>query len=238
MNSMKIEKSKPGNTIEFGSLKLVNNVWGAPAEESFTSSIFQNDDGSIGWSWDRLNPILKPGQVYPQPLYPGLRIGGSPQELSNSPIFPIRWREVHSLVLEVDYVYSRSPSGVYNLAYDIFFINSNKPGPDAQRRAEIMIWLEGNQKQPASSYQGDYSDGQNSYALYSRMLIDGRLYAAFIMKVAAQKHHSVDARKLIDKLQLDPDWYIPGVDFGNEIWQSSGKIEIIKIKINLNGKEI
>jgi hypothetical protein len=26
----KVEKNKPGNTIEFDARKLINNVWGAP----------------------------------------------------------------------------------------------------------------------------------------------------------------------------------------------------------------
>ena len=234
----KIEKNKPGNTIELGPRKLVNNVWGAPQEESFTSTIFQGENGSLGWSWDRPNPVVKPGQTYAAPIYPCLRIGGSPGEPSKSPLFPAKWEDVHLLMLEVDFDYPQAPGGAYDLAYDIFLINSNKPGLDAQRKAEIMIWIDGTQKQPPSSFKSDYSDGHNTYALYSRMLSDGRLYAAFIMKGAVQKHHIVDAKKLMDTLKLDSGWYIPGIDFGNEIWRSSGKIEISKITVTLNGNQV
>jgi hypothetical protein len=50
------------------------------------------------------------------------------------------------LVFEVDYSYPQAPSGAYDLAYDIFLLNSNKSGPDAERK--------GTQKQPPSSYKG------------------------------------------------------------------------------------
>ncbi len=235
---MPIEKNKPGNTIELATGRLVNNVWGAPSEETLASSIFQNDNGNIGWSWNRSDPKPKMGQTFVQPIYPCLRIGGNPWETSKSQLFPFRWGDVQSFKLEVVYNYTQIPTGAYDLAYDMFFTDSNKPGPNIQRQAEVMIWMNGTQKQPPTSYRGDFSDGQRTYALYSRTLSDGRLYAAFILKEPAQfkDHHAVDARRLMDNLKLDPEWYVHGVELGNEIWNGSGKIEISQVSVTLNGR--
>jgi hypothetical protein len=237
---MKIEKNAPGNTIELAFGRLVNNVWGAPAEETLSTSIFQSENGSIGWSWDRPAPTIKPGQTYAEPVYPCVRIGGSPWEKSKSPLFPFQWGEAQNLKLEVSYDYTRLPTGAYDLAYDIFLTDASQPGPNLQRKAEIMIWVNGTQKQPPSSYQGDYSDGSNSYSLYSRVLSDGRLYTAFIQKGTPQypAHHLVDARKLMSNLRLDPKWFIPGIELGNEVWNGSGEIMINKVSLNLNRKAI
>jgi hypothetical protein len=114
-------------------------------------------------------------------------------------------------------------------------MDAEKPGPNAQRKAEIMIWIDGNQQQPQSSFKSDYKIDNSVYALYSRT--GGWLYAAFILRRPLVKQHSVDAKKLMDLLKLDPNWYIPGIEFGNEIWNSSGKIEIKKIAVTLNGNQ-
>jgi hypothetical protein len=214
-------------------------VWGAPPEETFTCGIYQNENVSFGWYWNRPHPKLKPGQTYAQPLYPSIRIGGNPWEPSKSPLFPFRWGDARLLKFDIIYRYTQFPTGAYDLAYDIFFTESSQPGPDVQRKAEVMIWINGTQKQPPNSYKGDFSDGNNSYALYSRAISDGRLYFAFMMQGSTQfeSHHSVDAKKLMDNLELNPAWYVHGVELGNEVWNSFGEIEISKVTITLNGTQ-
>ena len=220
---MKTEKNARGSTLELSFGRLVNNVWGAPPEEVLNTTIFQDENGNIGWSWDRPDPKLKPGQTFVLPIYPCVRIGGSPWEKSKSDYFPFAWGEAQTLELEIVYNYTRLPTGAYDLAYDVFFIDSKQPGPDVQRKAEVMVWLNGTQKQPPSSYQGEYSDGANVYSLYSRLLSDGRLYAAFIQKGTPRypAHQVVDAKKLMGNLKLDSGWYVPGIELGNEVWNSS-----------------
>jgi hypothetical protein len=72
----------------------------------------------------------------------------------------------------------------------------------------------------------DYSNGANEYSLYSRVLSDERLYAAFILKGTPTypAHHPLDARKLMDNLKLDAKWFIHGIELGNEIWNGSGEV--------------
>ncbi len=103
-----------------------------------------------------------------------------------------------------------------------------------------MIWIHASVKQPSKSYKGDFSDGLNTYELYSWVMSDGRLYYSFIMKGKPQQaaHHTVNTRKLLDKLELDPGLYIHGIELGNEVFSGSGKIEIDKFNVNLNGNNL
>jgi hypothetical protein len=141
------------------------------------------------------------------------------------------------LSLEISYNYPTKPSGQYDLAYDIFFTESDKAEANPDRKAEVMIWIDGTAKEPPSCYKGDFSDGINTYSLYSWTMSDGRLYYAFLMKDPKQSQVDlkVDARKLLDNLKLNPDWYVHGIELGNEIWSGSGQIDISSLNINLNG---
>ena len=102
-----------------------------------------------------------------------------------------------------------------------------------------MIWLQGTIGQTPQTYKGDFTDGHYTYELYSNVRANGRLYNAFFMKGQPQfqAQHTVDAKRLLDNLHLDPNWYLLGVEFGNEIVDGSGQIEIIKFSVNLNGQE-
>ena len=174
------------------------------------------------------------------PIYPSLRIGGNPWEQSNSAYFPIKVSEIQSATFQVAYDYPAAPTGAFDLAYDMFFMDTNKPSPNPEIKAEIMIWLQGTIGQPPQTYKEDFTDGHNTYELYSYVMSCGRLYYAFIMKGQPQfqAQHAVDVKKLLDNLDLDPNWYIPGVELGSEVVNGSGKIEISKFSVNVNGSVI
>jgi hypothetical protein len=236
---MTTTKSKPWEGIILAPLKLTNNVWGAPADESLTSTIYLNENHSFGWYWQRLEPKMKDGVNCVQPIYPGVRVGGSPWEASTSKYFPIKLGDIKTLVFNVTFSYPEAPSGLNNLAYDIFFTETDKANTNPEIKAEVMIWLHGSNKQPPNTYKGDFTDGYHTYQLYSWVMSNGRAYYSFIMTGGSpsQGQHTVDARKLLDNLELDPGWYIHGVELGNEIWHGTGKIEISKLSINVNGNE-
>lgn len=117
------------------------------------------------------------------------------------------------------------------------FSDSDQPSSNPRIKAEVMIWIQANRKQLALTYKGDFSDGYNTYALYSWVMSDGRLYYSFIMKEepSSQAHHTVDTKRLLNELGLDPNWYILGVELGNEVWKGSGNTEIVDFSVNLNG---
>jgi hypothetical protein len=228
--------SRAGSTIDLDSLKLVNNQWGAPADEDLTCAVYHNQGKNFGWYWKRPEPKAKPGINGVLPIYPSLRIGGNPWEQSNSAYFPIRLNAIESSTFQVAYDYPAAPTGIFDLAYDMFFMDTDKSSPNPVIKAEVMIWLQGTIEQSPQTYQGDFSDGLNTYELYSYVMSSGRIYYAYIMK--GQTHfkaqHTVDVKKLLDNLDLNPNWYIPGVELGSEVVNGSGKIEISQFSVKVN----
>jgi hypothetical protein len=235
-----IVTSKRSDLIEFSSKRLNNNLWGAPPEEKLTSEVYLNENKTFGWHWDRPNPLMKSGINGYQPIYPNIKIGGNPWEPSKTTYFPVRVSEIKTLIIESEYIYRASPTGTYNLAYDMFLSDTNQASSDPRPRVEVMVWLHHTLQQPPDSYKGDLTDGINTYKFYSFTMPNGRLYYAFIMKeqTQLQAHHTVNAGKLMENLGLDPMWYLHGVELGNEVVNGTGDIEINKIIVNLNGQEM
>jgi hypothetical protein len=52
-----------------------------------------------------------------------------------------------------------------------------------------------------------------------------------------QAQHAADAKKVLDNLAFDAGWYIHGIELGSEILSGTGKIEISKLVVNMNGHE-
>jgi len=226
--------------IIYGAYILNNNTWGAPPYEILTSGVYLNDDGTFGWYWNRQDPKTKADVNGILPIYPSLRIGGNPWEQSKLAHFPIQLNAIKSLRFVVDYVYPEAPKGTYDLAYDLFFLDTDKSSEHPEIKTEVMIWLQGTIAQNPQTYKGDFTDGYNTYELYSYVMSDGRLYDAFIMKgpPVFQAQYTINVKPLLDKLALNPSWYLPGVELGNEVLNGSGKNAISKFAVDLNGSTI
>jgi hypothetical protein len=224
--------------IDFNSSQLINDCWGIGTGETLRSGIFYNSAEDFGWYWNRDNPKLKTGFDTVQPIYPDVRIGGNPPQNSKSPYFPIALGSLNSLQLGTTYNYQSRPTGTFDLAYDMFFSDSDQAQSMRQIKAEVMVWLMATAKQPPETYKGNFSDGYHNYQLYSWTRKDGRRYSAFVMigEPQFQTHVTVDARKLIDQLGINSNWYLYGVALGNEVWDGSGRIQIREFSLNLNGQ--
>jgi hypothetical protein len=233
-----VTRSEPWDKIEFGQLTLSNNIWGAPEDERLTSRIYTDQDRSFGWQWERNEAKPRPGENLTKPIYPSVRIGGSPWEPSMTQYFPVKLRDIKSFKFELAYNYPVAPTGIFNLAYDMFLTDTPQPCSDPVRKAEVMIWLQHTFPQPPEAYRGDVTDGINTYEYYSMPLSNWQYYS-FVIKEQppSNPHFVIDAKRLLDHLGLDRDWYIPGVELGNEVVSGSGKIEISKFKLNLNNSD-
>jgi hypothetical protein len=231
-----IEKNAPWDQILLSSRQLNNNVWGAHEDEKLYSGIYKGEGSAFGWFWDRPEPKLKAGISFLQPIYPSVRIGGSPWDKSNSSAFPIKVRDVDTFITTVSYTYPQAPAGNYDLAYDFFLLDTDQPSATPKIKAEVMVWLDGSAKQPANSYKGEFSDGYNRFGKYSWTMADGRQYYSFLIKEKSQNRvlHSVDMKRILDSLKFNPDWYIPGIELGSEVWQGTGKIEIGSLDVYMN----
>ena len=232
-----ITKSDPGNTLDFNNLKLCNNQWGASLEENLNCAVYISQNNTFGWYWDRKSPLVKSGMNGVLPIYPSVRIGGSPWEKSNSVLFPVKVSDTKSLMLTLNYKYAAIPEGAYDFAYDMFLTDTDQPSSNPKRNAEVMIWIQRTLSPPDGCYKGDFSDGTNTFGLYSYVMADGRLYYAFVMKGQPlfDAQYKIDAKKLLDNLNLNSSWYIPGIELGNEVISGSGNIEITQFDITLNG---
>ncbi len=233
-------KKEPWATVAFGGRRLTNNVWGTATGEILTSQIYLQSDGTFGWDWNRSQPQMKPGQKVIAPIYPNVRIGGSPWEASPVRVFPIRLKDIASARFNISYSYPQPPIGRFNLAYDIFFTETPNTSPNPHPPAEVMIWVNGTTTQPPDRYQGQFRDGTNTFKLYSWVMSNGRQYYSFVLQnpPGLNATQTIDARKLLSSIPLNPNWYIHGVEFGDEIWNGSGKIAIRDFRINLNGVEL
>jgi hypothetical protein len=227
---------RQSNSLEFDSRTLVADKWGAPPDEVLTCEMYINRDKTFGWYWDRPSPQKFAGEIYVKPIFPNVRIGGTHTQQSNTRLFPIRLNEVNKFSLNVSYDYLAPPVGEYNLAYEMFLTDQNRPDASIIPKAEVMIWLHRTFPQPPNTSKGIISDGMADYELFSWEMQDGRMYYSFILngEPRIRQQHMVDAGKLLSSLDLKPSWYLQGVQLGNEIVRGSGKIQIDSLSINLN----
>ncbi len=249
-----ISTNRYGANIENGPFRLNNNLWGLTGEEKDTkvvkSYIYYKFNGNFGWEWDRPDP--RPNYNYDSdkyitPIYPEVMIGAAPNVnsiYSTTPYLPIRLENISSMTADIEYKYVKIPTEGYNLAYDIWIIDTSKI-----QRAEIMIWIQGDLYN--SDIDGNAADGNNDYKFYIGPTDSNRYwkYYAFVLRnqdpVLSNQtilKHTVDIKILLDKLVqegfLKREWIIPSMGIGNEIWKGSGKIEINKLKININGNTV
>lgn len=229
-------------SIESQSLMLYNNLWGVTDKEkekgTTKSYLYYVFDGNFGWEWNRPDAKSNP---YDLPAYPEVIVGKKPgsNEDSTSPYFPIKLSDVKSLTVEIEYKYVKPAKGDYNLAFDIYFVDPSDP---YKKVSNVMIWINGRLK-------GDppikmVSDGINDYEYHYREPSGGQYWPwhAFILKNQdpTATYIKIDIKKLWEQLpeSLDNKLILPGIEFGNEIWLGSGRIEISRYTINLNGNVV
>ncbi len=229
-------------TATIGSRKVINNIWGATNKElksgSVKSHVYVNSDGSFGWRWDRPDPGYN-SDKYVYPIYPEVVIGATPADKSSTvKTFPIRYGDINSWKSKIQFEYPESPDGLYNLAYDIYWMRGNK------KEFNVMIWIEGRYG-GRSPPIGEVSDGVNTYIHYYRATGDNSNWEwhAFILKDQENSStHNIDIKALLDNAfsldTIDKDWIIPGMEFGNEVWRGKGEIKINRYDVEINGDSI
>lgn len=227
--------------IPTGYGRLHNNIWGASQVERSSNAvktyIYYKANGNFGWEWNRPDPTPNDPNDYAAPIYPEIIVGTSGPFSSTLPDFPKTLKDVNSLTVEVSYNYVKPTTGKYNLAYDIWFVDSA-----GNKKAEFMVWIYGD----LGSADRYISDGINEYGYFykppsSEFNWD---YHAFVLRNQnlAPSDHKVNMKSLFDTLinsgKLNPDWKLSGIEFGNEVGRGSGRIEINRFLININGNEI
>lgn len=241
IGTREIGTSRYYGNIENGSRMLHNNVWGQdPTVKSYISYIYYNFDGSFGWEWNR-SKIENNNHTYISPIYPEVVVGVIPGDgQSTTDSFPIKVGDIKTLYSEVEYEYVIPPTGNYNLAFDIYFMDPSDPD---LKRFNIMIWIEGHLD---GSVPDSYvSDGFNEYERHHREPSEEQYWRwyGFILKnqKPVPSKIKINIKKLIEQLpkgSIQDDWVVPGIEFGSEVWRGYGRIQINKYEIDLNNKTI
>lgn len=235
------------NTISDGAVMIINNVWGATDKEkdnkTLNSYIYKKDNGNFGWEWNRPDPRPNSGTYIP-PIYPEVIIGAAHESsYFTTDIFPISYKDIESWTSEVEFQYVKTPKGEYNFAYDIYFVDPS----NSDKKLNVMIWISGHldNDEPIKYV----SDGINEYEYHHRDPVGNQYWAwyAFILndqdkyQGEGRQKFKVDIKKLLEQIpqeRFNDDWIVRGIEVGNEIYRGSGRIEISKYAINLNGDAV
>lgn len=222
-------------------IDLYNNVWGATAKEIenkiLKSYIYYKSNGKFGWEWNRPDP--RPyHEFYVPPIFPEAVIGAIPtSEEYSTDIFPIKYKDVKSWDSEIKFQYIKKPTDKYNLAYDIYWMDGST------KKFNVMIWIQGQ----ADGYSiGEATDGINTYSYYYKSPgsgVETWYWHGFVLKNQANvTSHKVNIKKLLDNAfkegTINGDWEVHGIELGSEVWRGSGRIEIDKYIMTINGRSI
>lgn len=233
--------------IDNQSRRLHNSVWGATSaeKENYTtkSYIYYKSDGSFGWEWNRPDTEPKNGShIFIAPIYPEVVVGAlSGRADYTTSKFPINYGNVSNWTSEINYRWIFPPKDNYNLAYDLYFLESEQ----GTKKFNVMIWVQGHNEGDSI---GIVSDGINQYKHFMRNAGDGQYWEWHAFELINQSdihrpdiHYKVDIKKLLDNAfpgVLQDNWIIPGVELGSEVWRGTGRIEINKYIISMNGEDV
>ena len=222
-----------------------NNVWnqGTIKRENRTQCLLKRVvDGKVQygwrWQWPRGSGNVK---AYPEVIY-----GHKPWFTSSTTAdLPRRISAIDEL--SVTYDIEMHARGRYNLAFDIWVTNSDRPTPSAITH-EIMIWV-GERTRAWEPSPGDLAKrvtiGDVTYDLYIRPHAEwlkehGAPKVAYIAFNArtAQLSGRIDVKKFLDYLtdhaHLSADGYVASVELGNEIMNGTGELWLKSYRISVN----
>lgn len=222
-----------------------NNVWnqGAVKREHRTQCLMKRvADGKVQygwrWQWPRGDGSVK---AYPEVIY-----GHKPWFASSTTAsLPRRISDIDEL--SVAYAVEMQARGRYNLAFDIWVTNSNRPTPSTITH-EIMLWVGERSRawEPAPGYRTKrVTIGGAAYDLtikpHAEWLEEhGAPKVAYIAFNArtAQTSGSIDVKQFLDYLtgrgHLPADGYVASVELGTEIMHGSGELWLRSYRISVN----
>ena len=212
-----------------------NNVWnqGAVKREHRTQCLLKRVvDGKVQygwrWQWPRGDGSVK---AYPEVIY-----GHKPWFASSTTAkLPRRISTLNEL--SVAYDVEMQARGRYNLAFDVWVTNSDRPAPSTITH-EIMIWV-GERARAWEPYPGKrvkrVTIDDAAYDLTIKQHAEwlpehgapNVVYIAFNARTA-QTSGSLDVKQFLDYLtengHLPADGYVASVELGNEVMHGSGEL--------------
>ena len=222
-----------------------NNVWGQGTikRENRLQCLLRRVAGSEvqygwRWQWPRGSGEVK---AYPEAIY-----GHKPWlSTSTTGALPRQLSEIEEL--SVTYDIELRAQGRYNLAFDIWVTNSDRPTPTAITH-EIMIWV-GERADAGEPYPGKRVKrvmiGGAAYDLYVKSHAEwltehgapNVVYIAFNARTA-RLSGGINIKQFLDYLtengHLPADGYVASVELGNEVTHGSGELWLKTYEISIN----
>ena len=231
--------------LRHAGLLYENNVWNHATvrRENRRQCLLERVVGGkvqYGWSWQwpRGSGEVK---AYPQVVF-----GHKPWlPASTTSSLPRRISAIDEL--SVAYRVDMRAGGRYNLAFDIWVTNSDRPTPSAITH-EIMIWVGDRvrawEPSPGNRVKG-VTIGDAAYDLYIRPRAEwlrehGAPNVAYIAFNArrARLEGTIDLKDFLDYLtenrHVPADAYVASVELGNEVMRGSGEVWLERYGISVN----
>ena len=221
--------------IRSGEVVLSNNVWNRGSTKDYEQCVaVQGGSDAFLWRWRWPGGDLMPD------AFPEIVFGWQPwHRESTSNALPRRLRGLRRL--EAHYDASVTAEGVYNLAFQLWFVASEVVKPAAVR-AEVMVWIANEGMSPAGA-QIETPAGAAGFDLYlaERRHIDRGVERTWrILTLVARRPRpsgSIDLGSLLRALSaaghLDRELWLANVDLGTEIAAGSGQAAIRGYRIEI-----
>jgi hypothetical protein len=245
-------------------MRILNNKWGSDELgcSGTTMSVYVNQDGSVGWDFNRGNCDSQDKGA--QPDYPEIEFGINPfgpnsslvtsPKYSSTSLLPIQIKDITSANLTVDGLnINLQKGGSWNLNFE-FWISQRNPvtDPNPGPYAEVMgFWGWQNGRWPCDTKLGTQTvnAGDKSYNLchqddawaggkwrYFQFWVNGGPLTSFSGKV--------NLKAFIDWLfassygsAYSKDYWITRVEVGSEIDdETAGSVKIKNLTFEINGQ--
>jgi hypothetical protein len=215
-----------------------DNCWQADllSDPNSVSSLIWYDQFSdtVGWRWS-----WPPEAVAELKGYPCLIVGEQPfllAEPTTDRRFPLPVCDIETLWVRGDV--TASGTGVFELAFDLFFLDTRVPVP-ADTSCEIMIWLVSTHECAATRH-GEYQIDHHTYDLHVNTTWHDAPYLAFVLRDNSPPRR-LPLHEFIrigaEEGFVDPDFYLAGPLLGPEIWWGEGEATIRNFRFSLNGRQ-
>lgn len=216
------------------SCSLINNVWNkAAAGSGFEQQIFSEAlDGKSVYGWRWRAPWHLVTRVVSQPqLVCGDKPWDEPLRLNSQ--FPFR---AGSKKLTANFDARVDATGTYNMAFTVWAVSALPASRNAITH-EIMIWNANSGQSPGGTKRDSITVGDNIYDVYveenhadnSGQNANHWTYVAFVSSKPLLSGHleiSAFVDYLLQRGILTGKHYLTSLEFGNEICEGSGIVEI------------
>jgi len=222
-------KSDRYASFEVPGYYLVNNVWNDSRLGTGQQSINPPKGKSFSWNWNWAeNPTYVPIS------YPSVIFGNKPWDPqgSSTKLLPRQVSQIKQLNAIHDYAVTSS--GRYNVAYDVW-LTEGVQSSKATIRVEIMVWVESSGNvQP----YGDFQEENENYSFYVGKPQADRSWSCYSFKLKRPlKSGTVNLSDyiqiLVKKGLVSPNLYVADIEFGTEIWDGKGDMNIKSYQVSV-----